>query len=59
MTMNCFSNAVILNIGESKSGKWTQWVKDVDTSQLEFLKAIDKHAEQTPAGVVTRAAPAK
>jgi hypothetical protein len=53
MSINCFSNAVILNIGGSNGGSQSQYVKNLDTSKLVFLKDITKQAEPTDAAAAS------
>jgi len=45
MTLNFTGGFAILNVKEPATGKWKQFVKKVDTTEITFLKVIKDKAE--------------
>ena len=59
MTLNFVGGTTVLNAKNPTTGKWKQFVKRVDTTEIGFLKTIKDQAEPTSDGAAASAAPEK
>ena len=59
MTLNFVGETAVLNAKNPTTGKWKQFIKNVDTAEIGFLKTIKGQTEPTSDGDAVSAAPEK